>query len=104
MIKRLLVFFRNRSTHELVNLMIEGEFYSDIGEEGSAFMCVALTDARNGGVINRREFRRARDEIQEHIFPYDFLEAFLNSRGHPSDFKIRRLIYRNWDNRSFKRL
>lgn len=104
MIKRLLVFFRNRSTHELVNLMIEGEFYSDIGEEGSAFMCVALTDARNGGVINRREFRRARDEMHIYISPYPTLEGYLDSRGHPSDFKNRRLIYRNWDNRSFKRL
>jgi len=95
------------NTQEILNLVIDGGFYTDSEETRckSVFMCIAIKYAMIAGVVTEADYDTARNSIEEWLCNVGnlsvdvVLEDALEDVGIPNTYEERLKIYRDWDNR-----
>ncbi len=89
---------------EILNRVIKHKFYPFVAtsQEGSSnFMCIALSTARDQGVVDGVEYLFAKVEIIRYLEGENSLRRHLVQQGFPSEIEDRIKIYQDWKNRPF---
>ena len=97
--------YTDEQVQKIFNKVIEARFYgfSLNGFYSSRFMCCALENAADAGVISFKECDIGKFVIQQYLGSYPSLKNFLDARKLPAALENRLAIYKNWRARPYDR-